>query len=378
MRIHAVSLPHTQVTKDYISCAYTMKHLNFIKMMLSLDYEVYSYASEDNDIEATENIVINTKEDQYRWFGEFQGFDKLYNITWGINETHWLESNQKAIEEIGKRIQPGDFICLIAGICQKQIADAFPNNPVVEYGIGYSGVFANFKVFESYAHMHAIYGKLGTDDGSYYDAVIPNYFDPSEFKISEKEDYYVFLGRFIRRKGIEIAVEATRQLGVKLIMAGQGCTVNGNTFTGSDITISGDHLEHIGPVNVKERMELLSKAKATFMPTQYLEPFGGVAVESLFCGTPVIASDFGAFTETVPHGIAGYRFRTIGEAAYFASDDMISKLSSEQCRNWADRYSMDNIKYKYDDYFKQIHGLYDGTKTDFYSPLFHGRNNRYC
>ena len=63
------------------------------------------------------------------------------------------------IKEIKKRIQPKDFICIIGGLAQKPVSDAFPQNIAVEYGIGYSGVFSNYKVFESYAWKHAIYAQ---------------------------------------------------------------------------------------------------------------------------------------------------------------------------------------------------------------------------
>lgn len=370
MKLHILSLPHTQVTKDYISCAYTMKALKFADMMSSLGHETILYAGDESDAKDTELVRIYTKEDQERWFGQFDYHSNFYPITWERSDRHWIESNTKAIYHIQKRIKPGDIICLIAGECQKQIADAFPYNPVVEYGIGYRGSFADFRVFESYSYMHWVYGNyLNIDNGRHYDCVIPNYFDPSDFDpLQKREDYYVFLGRFTQRKGVEIAVEATRKLGARLVMAGQGCVQEGNVFHGDGITVEGDHLSHIGHVDIEQKKELLGKAKACFMPTTYLEPFGGVAVEALLSGTPVIASDFGAFTEIVRPGQEGYRFRTIGEAAKFASDECLRQLPTPQeiAEETRRRYSMDVIRYKYEDYFNQVLGAFYG-KADFYS-----------
>lgn len=377
LKFHILSLPHTQATIEYISCAYTAKARNFATMMSSLGHDTFLYAGEETDADVTELVTIVTRAQQTKWFGKFDYKTQFYPITWGPNDTHWKVTNYRAIAEINDRLEPGDFICLIAGECQRQVAEAFPNNPVVEYGIGYRGCFANFKVFESYSHMNYVYGNVfNTDNGQHYDAVIPNYFNPDDFYLADKEDYYVFLGRFTQRKGVEIAVEATRKLGAKLIMAGQGCRQEGNKFIGDELTVQGDHLSHIGHVNVEERAKLLSGAKACFMPTTYLEPFGGVSIEALLSGTPVVATDYGVFPETIKHGLDGYRFRTIGEAAYFASDDMLAKLpAAEEIRQRAiDRFSMDVVRYKYEDYFLQLQDLSNG--GGFYSD-WHGRDDRY-
>jgi hypothetical protein len=93
--------------------------------------------------------------------------------------------NQKAIEEIGKRIGQKDFICIIAGRCQEMITHAFPGHVSVEWGIGYSGIFAKYRVFESYAWMHHLHGVLKSDDMRYFDAVIPNSFRISDFPLGK-------------------------------------------------------------------------------------------------------------------------------------------------------------------------------------------------
>src|SRR5439155_361385 len=96
----------------------------------------------------------------------------------------------RAIYDMRRVIEPRDFICLIAGRCQQPIADAFPQHISVEYGVGYEGIFSQFCVFESYAHMANVYGQAKITRGRFFDAVIPNYFDPADFQSSlEPCDY---------------------------------------------------------------------------------------------------------------------------------------------------------------------------------------------
>ena len=74
------------------------------------------------------------------------------------------------------------FLLCSMGSHQKKIADSIGDRGIViEPGIGYSGIFSRYRVFESYAWMHYLYGETRQGDGSWYDAVIPNYFDPTEF-----------------------------------------------------------------------------------------------------------------------------------------------------------------------------------------------------
>ncbi|MFO0887073.1 MAG: glycosyltransferase [Candidatus Saccharimonadales bacterium] len=360
MTFHVVSLPHTQTTMEYEACAYTSKTRKFCNMMKSLGHKVYLYASEENEANVDELITIAPKDDQQKWFGDNDFKQNFFNLTWNIEDEHWQNTNRRAISQIKKRINKKDFICIIGGVCQKQIADAFPAHMSVEYGIGYEGVFAPFRVYESYSHMHYVQGKLNDDNGRFYDAVIPNYFEPENFQFkNKKEDYFLFLGRFIPRKGVEIAVEVTRRLGKRLVLAGQGVSkVEGNTIYGDDFSVSGDHILHVGHANVAQRSALLRNATATFMATTYIEPFGGVAIESLLCGTPVIATDFGAFAENIQHGVHGYRFRTIGEAVWGAKN--VHKLNNKKIHQYAvENFSVERVKYLYQAYFEQLQTLWE-------------------
>jgi glycosyltransferase involved in cell wall biosynthesis len=240
----------------------------------------------------------------------------------------------------------------------------------VEFGIGYDGTFSRYRVFESYAWMHYVYGLTKTPNGQYYDTVIPNYFDPNDFPFSEKkDDYFLFVGRLIHRKGLHVAAEICNKIGSKLIVAGQGAlSHNCGEIVAQEITVKGD-VEYVGTVDVAKRGELMSKAKALFVPTQYIGPFEGVSVEAMLCGSAVITTDWGCFAETVIDGRSGYRTRTLGEGIWAAKN--VDKLDPEWIREYAvKRYSIDSVKYRYEEYFRSLLDLFSkGWYTEEYSPI---------
>lgn len=342
-----VSLPHTQTTAEYTHCAYTQKVRKFCNMMTDLGHTVYLYASEENEARVHELVTVIRKEKQREIFGNNDHMKNFFSVTWDMHDPGWVEMNTNTIRTMAERIRPRDFICLIGGSCQKVIADAFPKNLSVEFGIGYTGTFAKHRVFESYAHMHYVHGLQHDDNGNFYDTVIPNYYDPEEFPFSEiSDDYFLFIGRLINRKGWRIAQEVCERLGKRLILAGQG------EFSG--------YGEHVGVVGVKKRGELMSKAKAVFVPTTYLEPFGGVHAEAMLCGTPVITTNFGVFSETVKNGENGYRcdvFRDFVAAA--RATEKFSTAKRRKIRNEAQkRFSTAQASKLYQQYFSRLDDLW--------------------
>lgn len=353
MRFHVAALPHTIVTKSYSNCAYTQKIYNFCVMMMSLGHEVFLYAAEGSDAPCTELITCISNKEQLDLIGVAGPEDNL-KAAFDPDTIYWRLFNNRIAAEMIIRRQPQDFLCLIAGRCQQEIAEVHADMMTVEFGVGYGGVFAPYKVFESYAWMHTVYGSLAGDphtaDGNYFDTVIPNYFDPEDFPFApDKEDYYLFVGRLIDRKGWRIAQQVCEKLGKRLIVAGQG------EFTG--------YGEYVGVIGPERRGELMSRAKAVFVPSQYIEPFGGVHAEAQLCGTPVITPDFGAFTETVEDGVNGFRCHSFQD--YLNAAEAATSLDPFQIhRNAVDRYGMDQIKYQYEAYFTRLLTLYgDGWYT---------------
>lgn len=349
MRFHVIALPHTQVTKDFFTCAYTEKTYEFCNMMTSLGHEVFLYAGVKTDAKVKELITCISEDER------LDAVDGKHYTSASFDNTlpHWQIFNNTAIKELGKRLQQKDFICIIGGLAQKPIADAFPQHMSVEYGIGYSGVFAQYKVFESNTWRSAVSAQnrnASQIDINFFDTVINGYYNienfQPDFNIDPNfQDYYLYMGRMTQRKGVDIASQACEAAGVKLIMAG-----------------SGDYIppygEYIGEVKANDRAALLRGAIATFTPTIYHEPFCNVHIQSMAVGTPVITTDMGIFTETVQNGFNGFRCNTLAEFIK-ATVDVRSLDPKAIAVDTYKKYSTDMIRYKYEKYFNRLLTLWD-------------------
>jgi glycosyltransferase involved in cell wall biosynthesis len=250
------------------------------------------------------------------------------------------------------------------GNSQRIISDENPDIITVEASIGYSKncSYANWRVYESYSSLHALTGEKSLEvdpygDGYYnwYHAVIPGFFDHSKYEYSEnKQDYFLYFGRVIRLKGVSYAIEATRATGKKLIIAGPGDIVQDPQFQYEKIP---DHVMCIGAVGHNERTELMKNAKCCFMMTTSAETFCNTMAESFLCGTPIISTDWGSFSENNLHGITGYRVRTLDHMIWAIQN--IDKIKPINCRNWGETFSFENAAIRYEEYFNMIMDYYE-------------------
>lgn len=358
--LHVLGLTHTQTTSEYQVCAFTQKIVKFCKMMRAQGYKVVLYAGEENEADVDEHVVVVTKAQQKNWYGEVDPTNSPNVGKFEVDSQPWIHMNSACVVEIGKRVEEGDVICLTMGRAQKPVADAFPDTLSVETGVGYWGAFSDYCAFESYAWMHYLYAQcFKVEEGRMYDAVIPNYFIKEDFPYNEPEDYLLFCGRLIKNKGLEIAVEVAKRAKKKLYIAGPGCQewdAKRHTLKGINVGVQGRHIEYVGVLDAQQRGEVMSRALATLVPTIYIEPFGGVAVESMMCGTPAITTDFGAFPETVIDGTTGYRIRNIAEGveSIWKLDALNRKTVRKKTQ---DRFSIEAVGPQFDRWFKNLDTL---------------------
>jgi glycosyltransferase involved in cell wall biosynthesis len=99
--------------------------------------------------------------------------------------------------------------------------------------------------------------------------------------------------------------------------------------------LDGTTVEYLGPVGPDRRGELLGQATALLHLISFDEPFGLSLVESMACGTPVIAFNRGSMPEIIRHDETGFIVADIDEASEAVS--AISSISRLACRSDVER-----------------------------------------
>jgi glycosyltransferase involved in cell wall biosynthesis len=347
VRLHLVGIFHTKATTAYSHCAFTGKALRFPRMMQAQGYEVIEYSNAGSQAGACEHVEMLSDAEFDALYGArertaFYGDDACVG-----SKGHTL-FEQRLIPALRKRLEPQDIICHPFGHAHQRLLEEFPSHQHVETGIGYPTLMPNsFRIFESYAWMHYHQGKEGRN-GRNYEWVVPNYFDLDDWEPQyEPGTYLAFLGRICSIKGMDTIRAIADHSPWPIILHGQG---DPSAWTHPNI-------EYRGPIHGKARSEFLRNARACLMPSVFTEPFAGAGVEAMLCGTPLIAVDYGAFTETIIEGITGYRCHTLQD--WIDSIHKAGDLNRKEIACVArQRYSLETCGAKYDRIFRTLADLY--------------------
>ena len=361
MRLHLLGLPHTQTTNEFSHCAFTGKVKRFSPMLQSVGHDVIHYGVEGAYSGAKYNVNVLMYDEWMHIrkkifkekYGDREGMqsDFICDLADTGNELYQL-FNQRLKVELEKNLDSDDIICLPFGYAHESAISEF-SNAKIETGIGYPNSYQPYRIFESYAWYHYEMGRQGTS-GNDYHWVIPNYFDVSEWDyVHTPEKYIAYFGRISDIKGLRIVYEiAKHRPDLQFVICGQG---------DPSPYLDLPNLTYKPPIHGKDRAQFLGNAMAVLMPTRYVEPFGGVTVEAQLCGTPVIGSSYGSFTETIKHGVTGFTCRTLGD--YLSALEKIEEgfLERSTIRNVAvDRYDMYKLANDYDNVFQQVSDVRKG------------------
>lgn len=188
-----------------------------------------------------------------------------------------------------------------------------------------------------------------------YIANIYHGIETEKFPFSAKPgDYLLFFGRIHPDKGVREAIETARRFGMRIMLAGV-IQDRGYFLREIEPHIDGDKVAYLGSVGPEGRGPLLAGAYALLHLINFREPFGLSLVESMACGTPVVARPLGSIPEIVAHGLTGFHAGTIEEA--IQSLKMVPAIDRRKCRSWVNnRFHRDRMVSDYIDVYREISG----------------------
>ena len=163
--------------------------------------------------------------------------------------------------------------------------------------------------------------------GNVYHGLPENLFQPSY----DSGKYLAFLGRISPEKRVDRAIEIAVRAGIPLKIAAKVDKSDQEYFV-EHIRPMLEHplVEFIGEVSENEKNELLGDAIALLFPIDWQEPFGLVMIESLACGTPVVAFNKGSVPEVISHGVNGFIVETLDDAVRAVEN--IGLIDRKECR----------------------------------------------
>jgi len=150
----------------------------------------------------------------------------------------------------------------------------------------------------------------------------------------KRDDFLVWLGRFVPEKGTHLAIEAAKRAQRPIVLAG---TIDRHQQASmsyfSDVIkplLDNDQVKYIGPVNQRQKISLLSRAYGLLNPIEWEEPFGMVMIEAMALGCPVISFARGAAPELIAHGETGFLVHGLDEMVQYIPQ--LANIDRQQTR----------------------------------------------
>jgi glycosyltransferase involved in cell wall biosynthesis len=183
--------------------------------------------------------------------------------------------------------------------------------------------------------------------------------DLGDYTYTDKPDtFFAFFGRIVQNKGCHTAIRVCRDTESELRIAGKYYSGGGNDndywFKHVNPYIDGKRIKYEGFLTeMKEKSAFLGHAKALLFPIEWDEPFGMVMIESMACGTPVIAFDRGSVSEIVEDGVTGFIVHDEDEMKTAMKN--VDQLNRESVRNAvAKKFSVDTMVLGYRDIYSKL------------------------
>jgi glycosyltransferase involved in cell wall biosynthesis len=170
-----------------------------------------------------------------------------------------------------------------------------------------------------------------------------------------KQEYLAVLGRIAPEKGVDRAIKIAMRCGVPLKIAAKVDRADQDYFDQliSPLITGNPLVDYIGEISDHEKPEFLSGALGLLLPIDWPEPFGLVMIESMACGTPVIAYNRGSVPEVIDDGLTG--FIVEDEISAVSAVDRLSGLDRGAIRrHFETRYTARRMALDYLDAYRGL------------------------
>jgi len=166
--------------------------------------------------------------------------------------------------------------------------------------------------------------------------------------------YLAFLGRISPEKRVDRAIAIALAAGLPLKIAAKVDRVD-EVYFRSEIEplLRQPGIDYIGEIDDRRKGAFLGGARALLFPIDWPEPFGLVMIESLACGTPVVAFRGGSVAEVIEHGVTGFVVDDMDQAIDAAS--RVHTLDRRACRDaFRRRFSASRMASGYVRLYRQL------------------------
>lgn len=176
-------------------------------------------------------------------------------------------------------------------------------------------------------------------------------------RVKDVDTYFVWLRRFVPEKGAHLALQVAQQTGIPLILAGivDRYVAEAEAYFEGQIKpyIDGEQIKYVGPVNTRQKISLLSKARGFLNPIQWEEPFGMVMIEAMSVGCPVISFARGAAPEIIVEGKSGFLVNSVEEM--IERIPRIAELERATIRDYVqEKFSVKAMALRYGKVYKKV------------------------
>jgi len=262
----------------------------------------------------------------------------MYDLVGGFDWTGIQQYEFLSLFELGKRIRDFDVVHNHMGFHPIALAPLVSIPFVTTLHSSMPPEFPYLaEAFSEFPFISISDAQRSLAPGLNYVATIHHGIDVSSFKarLGGKGKGFVFMGTLSKNKGIDIAVDTARRLGIPLTIAGE-IREKDRAFLECKVFpyIDGSLISFIGEVDQKKKARLFADADALLFPSRWKEAFGLVMVEALACGTPVIALDNGAVPEILREAVSG--FIAEDKSAFIRASKNVAAISRTACRSEAE------------------------------------------